>query len=604
MTKRTIDFAFFRSNAVHFRRWLLHFPEHIRSSIRSNGQTSFFPEQCRSILFCKRLVYNFFRGISVHVLHLSRYLCVPKTVKCKDMAGTIIDMSKIKQMLQFYQMGHSNRRIAKEIGMNKETVNNYFKAIRDGNMDIKTLLKMDDPELERKFHAGNPAYTDERMQVFLEELPLYRNELSRKHVTRYLVWQEYIRRHPDGYCKSQFFFHLKQNLVATPKQTAVLTDTYVPGEKLFIDFAGDKLGYVDPETGEIVRVEVFVASLPYSDYAYAICVPTQRIEDFLYALRMCLEELGGVPRIIVPDNLKSAVIKADRYEPTVNKALEDMGNFYHFAILPCQPKSPTQKALVEDQVRLVYRRIYAKLRDRVFYSIHELNEAVWKLLKEHNQTRMQKRPYSREERFHAAEKDQLQELPEGVYEMKYYTDVHVQKNGYVEVGRERHNYSVPYIHIGKKARVIFTRSTVKVYVDGECVATHMRSMSWGYTTVKTHLASNNRAITDRSPQYYISRARMVSPIFGVYITELFSGTRSPNPPEVYYKTCDMLLRLSRTYGREQFDATCRACLEHGIFMGKRFEAILKNNLFVSVDVVTDAPVPTDHRNMRGNNYYK
>lgn len=103
------------------------------------------------------------------------------------MVGTIIDMSKIKQMLQFYQMGHSNRRIAREIGMNKETVNNYFKAIRDGNVDIKVLLKMDDPELERKFHVGNPAYTDERMQVFLEELPLYRNELSRKHVTRYFV---------------------------------------------------------------------------------------------------------------------------------------------------------------------------------------------------------------------------------------------------------------------------------------------------------------------------------------------------------------------------------------------------------------------------------
>lgn len=520
------------------------------------------------------------------------------------MAGTITDMSKIKQMLQFYQMGHSNRRIAQEIGMNKETVNNYLKVIRDGNMNVKTLLKMDDPELEHKFHAGTPAYTDERMQVFLEELPLYRKELSRKHVTRYLLWQEYIHRHPDGYGKSQFFFHLRQNLVVAPKQTAVLTDTYIPGEKLFIDFAGDKLNYIDPETGEIIRVEVFVASLPYSDYAYAICIPTQRIEDFLYALRMCLEELGGVPRIIIPDNLKSAVVKADRYEPTINKALEDMGNFYRFAVLPCQPKSPTQKALVEDQVRLVYRRIYAKMRDRIFYSLRELNEAVWKLLKKHNQTRMQKRPYSREERFYAAEKEQLQALPDGVYEMKYYTDVHVQKNGYVEVGRERHNYSVPYIHIGKKARVIFTRSTVKVYVEGECVATHVRSMSWGYTTVKTHLASNNRAITDRSPQYYINRARMVSQVFGMYITELLSGKRSPNPPEVFYKTCDMLLRLSRGYGREQFDAACRACLEHGIFQGKRFESVLKNNLFMVPDVATEAPVPTNHENMRGNNYYQ
>ncbi len=514
-------------------------------------------------------------------------------------------MSKIKQMLQLHQLGHSNRQIAKDLSMDKETVNNYIRSVKYGSMDIPSLLKMDDPDLERKFHAGNPAYTDIRMQAFLEELPLYRTELARKHVTRFLVWQEYILRHPEGYGKSQFFFHLKQNLVASKGPTAVLTDTYIPGEKLFIDFAGDKLEYVDNQTGQIIKVEVFVASLPYSDYAYAICVPSQKLEDFLHALRMCLEYIGGVPLIIIPDNLKSAVIKADRYEPTVSKGMEDMGNFYHFAIIPCQPRSPTQKALVEDQVKIVYRRIYAKLRNRVFYSLQSLNQAVQKLLHEHNQTHMQKRPYSREEHFHASEKEKLQPLPAGVYEMKYYADVHVQQNGYVEIGRDKHNYSVPYQYMGKKARLIFTSSIVKVYVDNNCVATHQRVLGWGYSTVKEHLASNNRAITERSAQYYIGRACNVSHDFGMYITELFSSKRSSNPPEIYYKTCDMLLRLSRNSEREQFDATCRLCLKNSVFRGRRFEAILNSNLLVPTDVpASEAPVPTDHENMRGVNYYQ
>jgi transposase len=312
------------------------------------------------------------------------------------MAGIIVDMSKIKQMLQLSEAGHSNRKIALELGINKETVNNYMQLIRNGRLDIRQLLKMDDPELERRFHAGNPAYTDSRMKTFLEELPVMKASLSQKHVTRFLVWQEYIGRHPDGYGKSQFFYHLKQNLVAAKGPSAVLTDTYLPGEKLYVDFAGDKLEYVDPETGEIIKVEVFVATLPYSDYAYAVCVPSQKLEDFVHAIRMCLEYIGGVPLILVTDNLKAAVVKADRYEPKLNKGLEDMGNFYHFAVVPCQPRSPTQKALVEDEVRLVYRRIYARLRGRQFYSLQDLNKAVQALLKDHNQTRMQKRPYSRE----------------------------------------------------------------------------------------------------------------------------------------------------------------------------------------------------------------
>jgi transposase len=304
------------------------------------------------------------------------------------MAGTTKDMSLIKQVLQLKQAGESNRGVSRKLPIDKETVNGYVNTVKANGWNISDLLEIDDPELERMFHAGSPAYTDRRMEEFLILLPRYRELLAdpKSHVSRQVLFDEYRATHPDGYGKSQFYYHLKQNLVAKKDVTAVLANTYKPGEKLMVDFAGDKLSYVDAETGEIVKVEVFVACMPYSDYTYVVCVPSQKTEDFLYAIRMCLEHLGGVPSILTPDNLKSAVISNDRHEPKLNKALEDMGNYYHFVVLPCDPASPTQKALVEDSVRITYNRVYARLRNRTFHSLLELNRAVWELMERHNQT--------------------------------------------------------------------------------------------------------------------------------------------------------------------------------------------------------------------------
>lgn len=247
------------------------------------------------------------------------------------MAGTTKDMSLIKQVLQLKQAGESNRGVSRKLPIDKETVNGYVNTVKANGWNISDLLEIDDPELERMFHAGSPAYTDRRMEEFLILLPRYRELLtdSKSHVSRQVLFDEYRATHPDGYGKSQFYYHLKQNLVAKKDVTAVLANTYRPGEKLMVDFAGDKLSYVDAETGEVIKVEVFVACMPYSDYTYVICVPSQKTEDFLYAIRMCLEHLGGVPPILTPDNLKSAVISNDRHEPKLNKALEDMGNYYH-----------------------------------------------------------------------------------------------------------------------------------------------------------------------------------------------------------------------------------------------------------------------------------
>ena len=612
MDKLTVETTFFRSESVHFPEEVTAKPFFRSISVQLNDGIGIFPLHIRSLHASTdsdgKVV---FRTIPVHFYVFFSYLCTGKSVNTStDMAGTVKEMSLIKQVLQLKQLGESNRGIARRLPINKETVNGYMNTIDANGWDIGELLKIDDPELERMFHAGSPAYTDARMKEFLRLLPYFREQLTNRklHVTRQLLWEEYRHTHPDGYGKSQFYDHLKQNLVAQKDITTVLAQTYKPGEKLMIDFAGDKLSYIDTETGEIMKVEVFVACMPYSDYIYVICVPSQRTEDFLFALRMCLEHLGGVPPIVVPDNLKAAVITPDRHEPELNTALRDMGNHYHFTVLPCDPASPTQKALVEDAVRIAYNRIAAKLRGREFHSLLELNAGVEEQNILLNQTRMQKRPYTREERFHAMEKPLLQPLPEEVFEMRYYADLKVGSNNFVELRHDKvtHFYSAPYIYIGRMARVIFTRSWVKIYVDNQLVATHTRKHDYGHTYEPEHMASNSRAIMERSAAYYVSWAGKKSEECKAYISEIFNPQRTNKPEEVYYRLCGAILSSYKKYESSLVDLTCRQCLDNRVFTYKKFEAILKHNYITQSDdePCLFAPVPTNHANMRGSDYFK
>ena len=612
MDKLTVETTFFRSKSVHFPEEVTAKPFFRSISVQLNDGIGIFPLHIRSLHASTdsdgKVV---FRTIPVHFYVFFSYLCTGKSVNTStDMAGTVKEMSLIKQVLQLKQLGESNRGIARRLPINKETVNGYMNTIDANGWDIGELLKIDDPELERMFHAGSPAYTDARIKEFLRLLPYFREQLTNRklHVTRQLLWEEYRHTHPDGYGKSQFYDHLKQNLVAQKDITTVLAQTYKPGEKLMIDFAGDKLSYIDTETGEIMKVEVFVACMPYSDYIYVICVPSQRTEDFLFALRMCLEHLGGVPPIVVPDNLKAAVITPDRHEPELNTALRDMGNHYHFTVLPCDPASPTQKALVEDAVRIAYNRIAAKLRGREFHSLLELNAGVEEQNILLNQTRMQKRPYTREERFHAMEKPLLQPLPEEVFEMRYYADLKVGSNNFVELRHDKvtHFYSAPYIYIGRMARVIFTRSWVKIYVDNQLVATHTRKHDYGHTYEPEHMASNSRAIMERSAAYYVSWAGKKSEECKAYISEIFNPQRTNKPEEVYYRLCGAILSSYKKYESSLVDLTCRQCLDNRVFTYKKFEAILKHNYITQSDdePCLFAPVPTNHANMRGSDYFK
>lgn len=517
------------------------------------------------------------------------------------MTGKTKEMNKIKQVLIMHKNRVSNRRIAKVVGMNKETVNNYVKKAEALGASLDELIGLDEPELERRLVSGNAAYSDPRFDVLSEMLPYIEGELRRKGVTLQLLWEEYKATHPNGYGLTQFRFHYSQYAKAkgTRGLSTVLKDLHVAGEHLMVDFSGDKLSYVDIDTGEAVQVEVFVACLPATDYLYVLCIPSQRSEDFIFALASCLKALGGVPKILVPDNLKAAVTKTDAYEPEINTVLTDFANHYGCVVIPARPRKPKDKSSVERSVMMSYRRVYAPLRNQTFHSIADLNAAVGSLVKAYNQRRMQQSGYTREERFLSVEKPVLMPLPGKDFEIKSYASLKVGSNCCVYLGRDKHYYSVPHSLVGKQVKVIYTRTLVKVFCDGECVAVHQRNTRPGeYTIVKEHLASNSGAYRDRSPQYYESKAREVSDELAEVIKFMF--LTSQVPPETFYRGCDGLLKLQRTTSPDLFRKACETALFYRQYRYGFIKSVIESGLsgVANPDGMVKSP-PAGHANIRG-----
>lgn len=513
------------------------------------------------------------------------------------MAGKPKPMSQIKQLLRLHQSGWKIKAIARELGLSKNTVKAYLKKVQAGDWTINSLLELDAPVLEAKFHAGNPAYKDPRYQALKNKLDYYAKELNKTGVTKFLLWEEYRKEHPDGYEHSQFCFHLLQH-IRTSRPSMVLN--HKPAEKLFIDFAGKKLSHIDSSTGEVIEAEVFVACLPYSDYAFAMAAPSQKVSDFIHVLGCCLQFLGGVPDLIVPDNFKSAVIKANNYEPDINRALEDFADHYGTSVLPTRARKPKDKALVENQVKLIYSRVYAKLRNQQFFSLHALNEAISAKVHSHNQTRMQEKPFSREERFLAEEKPLLKALPQTDFEIKHYKEYTVRMNNHVQLYENKHYYSVPFRYTGKKVKVIYTRSIVRIYHEGEQIAVHARSYQpGGYTTIKDHLSSEHQYYMGRSPDYYLNRAKGVSKTLYELFNKVFGQGRHP---EHLYGTCDGILSIYRKVGNQKADKACKIALEYQRYSYNFILNILKNNMVDQDPEDQDKPLPP-HSNVRGKNSF-
>jgi hypothetical protein len=333
-----------------------------------------------------------------------------------------------------------------------------------------------------------------------------------------------------------------------------------------------------------------------------MAVPSQKVEDFIHALNQSLHFFGGVPAAIVPDNLKSAVTKSSKYEPQIQETLVQLANHYGTTILPTRVYKPKDKALVENHVKLIYQRILAPLRHQIFYSLSELNLALFQMNLKLNQTRMQQKDYSREEKFISAERPLLKPLPPDPFTMQYQQLATVQKNNHVVLSEDKHYYSVPYIHINQRAKILFTASQVSIWIKGEQVAVHRRNRSSNsYSTIKDHLCSAHQHYMDRSPDYYIKQAKLKSEVLGQLVMLVF--TRKSHPEQLY-KTCDGLLRLHRGYALQTFNQACALAIASEQYNYTFVRNVLENNMTSDTHEPSKPLTLPAHDNVRGGDYYK
>jgi transposase len=441
---------------------------------------------------------------------------------------------------------------------------------------------------------------NERLQILFSLFPAIEKELKRKGVTRQLLWKEYKTNHPDGVGLSQFKHYFSQ---WKAQVNPTMHMEHKAGDKLYVDFAGDKLEIINEQTGEVKPVEVFVAILGASQLTYVEAVMTQQKEDFIFACENALHYCGGVPAAIVPDNLKSAVSKSSKYEPTLNETFADFAEHYGTAILPARAYRPRDKALVENAVRIIYTRIYVKVKRQQYFTLQDLNAAILTALEEHNNAPLRGRNYSRRQQFNEVERNVLMPLPELRYELKKHQYATVAKNGHVGLSADKHYYSVPYRFIGKKVKLLYSRSSVEIFYNYERIALHERTKSaYRYTTEKDHMASTHRFVSEWTPERFTSWAASIHEDVRLYVLKVLDRKQHP---EQAYKSCMGILGFAKKVGNDRLIKACQRALGYGAYNYKTIQKILERELDLR-----DAPDETDqlqmpfHDNIRGENYYQ
>jgi len=515
------------------------------------------------------------------------------------MAAKRIEIMDIRQIIQLKNKQFSNRKIADLTGIHRNSVNHYVRLIKAATLSYKQLLAYSDEDLCTLFPSTTT--TDKsRYEQLSSQFDYYRKELKKTGCTKLTLWQEYRKAHPDGYGTSQFNEHLNRWLKRVDGSGKLV---HLAGDKLYVDYTGKKLSYVDKTSGEIINVEVFVAILPCSGYTFVEASASQKIPDFISSMNRYLRFFGGVPKAIVPDNLKSAVTKASKYQATVNKTLKDFALHYDCAINPTRAAKPQDKALVENAVRIVYNRIFYPLNKMTFFSLHDLNVELSKLLTQYNDYLLSNLKVSRRQQYLDIEKSLLTELPSENYEPRFFKQATVQKMGYVFISEDKNYYSVPHRFIGKKVEVSYNSQSVDIQYNRSRIAMHKRSVTCGkYITIKDHLSSAHKFYSEWSPDFFKKLAMPLGESVQEYVSRLIE---SQTYPEIAYKQCLGIINLKSSYDKKRINTACKYALEMSRCGYHIVEKILKNNMDLSEPPVSasDKNHIPPHANIRGAQAY-
>jgi transposase len=454
---------------------------------------------------------------------------------------------------------------------------------------------MDDAQLEQLLYPAPPApFASVRP---LPDCDYIHSELRKKGVTLSLLWQEYKEQNPHGYQYSQFCHQYRQ---WAAKIDPVMRQEHRAGEKMFVDYAGQTVPVYDLHTNQMREAQIFVAVLGASNYTYAEATWTQSLPDWIGSHSRAFAFFGGVPKVVVPDNLKSAVSKASFYDPDINPTYLDMANHYGTAVIPARVRKPKDKAKVEVAVQVVERWILARLRNRQFFSLHQLNQAIAKLLEDLNNKPFQKLPGSRKSAFESMDRPALNPLPSQAYQFAEWKKATVNVDYHIEV--DRHYYSVPNTLMKKKIDVSITNNTIESFYKSKRVASHIRSHHKGrHSTVKEHMPKSHQKWAEWTPQRFIRWAAKIGPHTQSLIENVLNSRAHPQQG---FRSCLGILRLAKSYGNDRLEAACRRAVDIGGTSYRSVQSILKHNLDQKpLPDQSSKSQPIEHINIRGARYY-
>jgi len=514
------------------------------------------------------------------------------------MAAERLSMRQLKEILrQKWVLSRSHREIGESVGVSAGSVGKAVSRATKAGLTWAAIEAMSEEMLEIRLYGPCDGRRCDRPRP---DCAYIHTERKKPGVTLELLHLEYLEKHPRGLGYTQFCDDYRKWV---QRHRLSMRQVHHAGEKLFVDYSGKKPYIVDRDTGELIEVELFVAVLGASNYTYAEATRTQKIADWIGSHVRCFEFLGGVPRDTVPDQLKTGVTGACRYEPTIQRTYEELAQHYGTTVLPARPARPRDKAKVERAVQVAQRWILARLRHRTFFSLAELNDAIWELVDELNARTMKTYGASRRDLFERLDRPALRPLPSERFEVAEWKLVRVNIDYHVEY--DGHYYSVPYTRREHQLEVRATQTVVEIFEGTERVASHARSHQKGrHTTCADHMPSAHRAHAEWTPTRLVGWAKSIGPETGKLVEAIIA--ERPHP-EQGYRSCLGILRLSKRYGAERLEAACSHAVAVGARSYRHVDSILKHGLDrLAKNTTTEAPADGGvvHGNIRGPRYYQ
>ena len=517
------------------------------------------------------------------------------------MSNKPIEMYKIRQILRLYAGGKGSKFISKTTGVARNTVKKYLIQFASLRLTIEDVEKMSDGKLASAFLLEKPKVESSRITELTSLLPQLAAMLRKRGFNKKMVYEHYAKLCPNGLKHSAFCIRLNEYIGLVKPSMRV---PHKVGDKLFIDFTGKKLQIVDKDTGEMVDVEVFVAILGCSQLTFVMAVESQKKEDFMLACEAALHFYGGVPEAIVPDNLKSAVKKASRYEAELNDSFAAFAEHYNTYIFPTRVYKPKDKALVEGAVKIIYSTIFSKIDGKTYTSLDDLNKDILIYLEVHNNALLTGCDYSRRQQFEDLEKDILRPLNKYRFDPMTSKTATVGKTGFVCI--DHRYYSVPYKFIGKKIKVMYNRTKVEAYDEHYIIAVHTREYGKEkYIQKDEHLASWHRYPTEWNPEKFITEASLIHASVADYIKKVLARNEYP---EKNYRACQGILNYKKRVGDVRLINACKRADSFNVYNFGMIERILMSKAdFIPLEEDKSSQEEkslSEHENIRGADYYQ